>query len=612
MTALCARPQACTRIIGELQNGDDIPSGYKSKIAHDIQKAANPYGTCGVLPELYATALERLVDADASGRRSMSSTEDDEDFQERDYRDVAFELLEPLQKHRTKETAKKLEELMAGHNTDAESTRKRYDAIIKRKDTHPAVVKLAIRRREQLRLAILEKQIISNTGSTSVEAALKAIPLKLKQAKESGDILQIEQEMENAMEVASLAERREIKVEEETGALLQEVFMKQQQMEQMEKTGLEDLFNQFPRSTSEDKITVLRYEADVYRSLAASGPAGANSRFFQSVNSMVFARTSPKQKKIATLEAKHRDEQAIAELERRRQTQAQEDLDEFLEEISQGRYIDPETSQEAQVVTLGEELVSWLLAGEAESSKWGKEVGARAKDIAKRKAAHVWIEVFLHRLQEAIVSQRKDCLLSVCDSITSHYTEERKKDRSQKMPARLLGPMNRGRRLVTQWTITPPKKRDAQTDKVKAVAIKRELKAACEAQDHERLHKVIGDFEDEEWLNPEAVLQGTVKYGGGALTVEELLTYARADYAALHEMAVKETRRKSKERKEKREAEGKQHFYDADEWDDVLPGYSNDSDILSYEPVDSPYGGGDGYYRSCCGDGSVDVGCAVS
>lgn len=609
-----------TRIIGELQNSDSISAGKKSSIAGDIQKAANAYGTCDVLPAFYATALEHLVDAASasdSSRNMRTSCEDDEDLEERDYRDVAFELLEPLQKHAKKETARQLEELLAGHTGDAQATMRRFDAIIKRKSTHPAVVKLAIRRREELRRQILEQQIFAKTGSTSVEAALKAVPMQLKRAKESGDILQIEREMENAMEVASLAERRDIVVEPETRVMLKEVIAVQQKMEEGQRHGLVDLFKQFPPSTSDDKITRLLYEADIYLSLAASCPTGTHSRFFQSVNAKVFTHASPKQKKLASLEAKKRKQQAKAEKENRLQAQAQENLDGFLKDASKGRYVDPETSKAAAVVKLGEQLVPWLTAAVAEASKWGEEVGDRAKGIAKRKVAHVWIEVFLHRLQEATVSQSKERLLSVCDSITSHYTQERKKDRSQKMPARLLGPMNRGRRLVTQWTITPPVNRDAQEDKLRAKTLKVELTQALVAQNHDRLHAVIQAFENEQWLDLETVLQGTSTYKGKKVTTEELLNCARAGYAELHEVVVNERRQTSKARiqKQKEEAEGKQEFYDAEDfgdgqWDDEMAEAPRDEAMARAFGGGGPAGGD--YYRNCCGDGAVDMGCAIS
>jgi len=608
-----------TRIIGELQNSGDIEEAKRSEIATDIEKAASPLGSSGVLPQGvgYARSLESLVNA-GSGGHHMSSSEDDEDLAERDYRDVAFELLEPLQQHNKKETEGQLDKFLAGHTSDPPTTMKRLDAIIKRPHTHPAVVKLAIRRREEIRRQILEAQIIGNTGSAAVEAALKAIPMQLRRAKESGNILQIEREMENAMEVASLADRRGLEVGQETGQLLQEIFVVQQKLEKSEKSGLADVFQQFPKSTSkepegEGRIKVLRYEADIYRSLAAGGPTGANSHHFQSMNASIFTQITPKQKKIASQKAKQRDQEADAELEARRQAQALEDLEEYLDKISQGRYVDPESSSAEDVVRLGEELLPWLTRAMEEASVWGREIGGRAKEMAKRKLGHVRIETFLRQLHEATSSESKNTLFTVCENITAHYTEEKRKDRHHKMPARLLGPINRGRRLVTQWTIKPPTNRDAQTDKIRVKSLKGGLKAAIKSGEHKKLNAAITVFEKEEWLDSKAVLQAITECPttSNQITIQQLLNRARADYEALNVHVVKESRRVSKKRIENRaaakEAPSLRRTYDAEEFDDALAlsAYDSDATMGDERPL------AESNSRMCCGEG-VDTGCTIS
>ena len=597
----CLSPrQAVTRLIAAVQTDPHCPKGKRKGVYDEIQRASNPYGSNGKLPDWYEDHLVAIVGSiedhkTSAGKIDVVVDEATYSMAERDYGDVAYEFLAPLQQAHEKKYQERLKELMQGCNTSKKKLL-RFDQIIAKKTIHPGVVAMAVRYREELRRNLLEAEILGDAGHAAVEAALQAIPHLLEQVKVGNDIDAMEREIENTLEVTALARRREIDVDPHLSLLLKEVVELHRKMEILEAAEMAALVQKFPKCTSKDKVDILRHEADIYRSLEEGKPAGANAAKFGSVEKEVFSKVSPKMQRMAQIEVEGHKKEANEEVERRLQEKAQLKAEEFLKIISGGKYKDPETEKPEAVVAIHTNLLTWLTACQAEAKKWDQDLGPRARVLAETKAEFVHVENFLSELRAATMSQNKDKLLEVCDSITAHYTAERARDKTKRTPARLLGPNNRGKRMVAQWAITPPVPRRPDEDKLRANGLKKELQAALASNDHDKLHNVIIVFTEEQWSDPEHVYQGTIKHAGEVMTVERLLSLARRQYGVIHEETVKLRRAKSEQAIDLRQSQ------QAAELDAAVDQFGEDE--LIAEP-----GGRGG--RTCGGCGAGDDGCSI-
>lgn len=161
-----------------------------------------------------------------------------------------------------------LADLTEGVQTEAELLR-RYQGIIADPNSPPGVVELATANRTRILKERQAETMLANIGETSVEAAMKAIPRKLAQAQESGDIQALEFELANAAKVQTLAVERHVEVLPEVQAMVEVAAQQQQRLEGQEREVLAALIAELgPYAGDGDELQRWYYEHAQYREVS--------------------------------------------------------------------------------------------------------------------------------------------------------------------------------------------------------------------------------------------------------------------------------------------------------------------------------------------------------